>query len=452
MALTENHIDYINYNNLFKGNYVRGVRVLENMLNVPAQAEDLIANPTALHVLIGGVDMQTKRLLDVIRASRYATRIAQTFIDYMADTPEEFIEAVSADVLTNVISLTPDLDESLYYTFWRLDDFEERYFSMIETSADGDRVRRSFFTGFTLITAEEFQACSYRLLHDVSPFVHTAREKLLHLVGTTKAFPITVVGSSEASLTYVVPAAKQNQVSVRLIDLAHGEDVDGNSIGFTFTFTTLLGLQGYNYSAVSRYRVDKIGVKYPEQGNADTIANHAMLYSLGALPVMQYVRQTKRYEISSRYEYWYNSTNFKTTANTLSYPVTPMKFWLPNFREIFGTKSISYFHSDEPGEQIEWFKTFDNYKNTYITPGSIAYIYINGSSAGDINCYTGSSYTAQWNSSSYISTATASTINSNSTTCYLHNALISSSGGVAAKTTDSSVNSHYLTSAPCFGI
>lgn len=367
MAIAANHADFIAYTNLFKANRARGLKSLEAMLNVPAQAESLIASPAALHVLLGSKDAQTPRLLDAIRASRYAERIVRAFMDSVADDAGGFLEAVSADALENAVSLSGGLDEALYAAYWHLGDFEERYFALLGATAQPARVRENLFAGFPSVTQEEFSALSLRLLDDVSPIVHTRRDELLHLVGATHAFPIDAVGN-EGGTSYAVPEERQSLATARLIDLAHDTGMDGGSLGFTFMLTCPLyfGTSTYSSDTDIYYFYDADAKDYTgisQDCNPDRSIDAAMRNNVGNSAVLAYVKPARKLLLDAEREYW-NSV-YTTEKYPLAYAYKERRFWYPSLREIFGdgVPEIANWHTDEPGEQIEWFKDWDNFEN-----------------------------------------------------------------------------------------
>ena len=117
--ISQSNADYISWSQFLKGNYRKGIKRLESILNNPLQATDFIEDKAALAVIFGGYDKQTNGLLDVIRESKYADTMTSNYVASVADSDKGFVAASSYDVIKNVCMASSTIGQEIGRAFWR---------------------------------------------------------------------------------------------------------------------------------------------------------------------------------------------------------------------------------------------------------------------------------------------------------------------------------------------
>ena len=100
--ISQNNSDYMAWSQFLKGNYGKGVKRLESILNSPPQAADLIKDKAALAVIFGGYDKQTDGLLSVVASSKYADQMVRSYIGSVADSDAAFASAATPEMVESV--------------------------------------------------------------------------------------------------------------------------------------------------------------------------------------------------------------------------------------------------------------------------------------------------------------------------------------------------------------
>lgn len=376
--ISQNNADYISWSQFLKGNYRKGVKRLESILNNPLQAADFIEDKAALAVIFGGHDKQTNGLLDVIRESRYADTMTSNYIASVADSDKGFVAASSYDVIKNVCLASSTIGQEIGRAFW-----DGNVNDVIE-EADSAKSLDIIAANMKYATRESFEKLKPSNLSKISLAVGKNDGSVYsHLLGSEVELGVESVKYYN-QYKNIASGSKLKGMGFKVIGFCADEDEGGNKIGFTlmskypirFYYSSSYG----SYSPTSDCERGYLGYDDYNSANPDMVKNYSWVPNTYVHKVMG-VKQALHGEILDlarpslrRWMYCYMgyvTSSYPTssiTKNSSSY----QKFWTPSLRNIFGDaaqeKVGDKFWSDDRGEQYGWFKDFGNFKSSVLEP------------------------------------------------------------------------------------
>lgn len=456
--ISQNNTDYMSWSQFLKGNYRKGVKRLESILNNPLQAADFIEDKAALAVIFGGHDEQTDGLLNVIRESRYADTMTSNYIASVADSDKGFVAASSYDVIKNVCMASSTIGQEIGRAFW-----DGNVNDVIE-EMDSAKSLDIIAANMKYATRESFEKLKPSNLSKISLAVgKNDGSSYAHLLGAEVELSVESV-KYNSKYKNIASGSKLKGVGFKVIGFCADEDEGGNKIGFTlmskypirFYYSSNYG----SYSPTNKCENGYLGYDSYNAANPDTVENYSWVPNTYVHKVMG-VKQALHGEILDlarpslrRWMYChigYVASSYPTssiTKNRSSY----QKFWTPSLRNIFGDaaqeKVGDKFWSDDRGEQYGWFKDFGNFKASVLEPEKNYYFDISQIASPDsvthtIQTESRTSGTVSMpncivTNSSYMAEKNAAALDASSSACYFMSPTIKTDGTVSFGTLDRS--------------
>ena len=376
--ISQNNSDYMAWSQFLKGNYRKGVKRLESILNNPLQATGFIEDKAALAVIFGGYDKQTDGLLNVVANSKYADVMTSNYVASVADSDKGFVAASSYDVIKNVCLTSSAIGQEIGRAFWsgNINDVIEEM--------DSAKSLDIIATNMKYATRESFEKLKPSNLSKISLAVgKNDGSAYSHLLGAEVELSVESVKCYN-QYKNIASGSKLKGVGFKVIGFCSDEDEGGNKIGFTLMSKYPIRFYySSSYSAFSPTSDCERGYLEYDSYNAanpDTVENYSWVPNTYVHKVMG-VKQALHGEIFDlarpslrRWMYCYRgyvTSSYPTSSigkNRSSY----QKFWTPSLRNIFGEtaqdKVGDKFWSDDLGAQYAWFEDFDNFKSSVLEP------------------------------------------------------------------------------------
>lgn len=382
--ISQNNSDYMAWSQFLKGNYGKGVKRLESILNSPPQAADLIKDKAALSVIFGGYDKQTDGLLSVVANSKYADQMARSYIGSVADSDAGFASAATPEMVENVC-LASSASAACAKQVWKNDP--ERFVARAKSDVQLDLAAKALKG----IDASDFASVPASSLSKLSPYVgKNDRSGYLHLVGQEVKLGFDAV--SYTSVWNNLTDSSLTALELVVVDVNADRDETGGLVGFTLMSKYPLCLDysngpAYNWS-VTNYRYN--GDKYSNPDSIETgnlsatcmVSNRLSkrsgrsflpLFRGQITDIAKPVRKT-----------WFSSTSTTdaTTSSVFKEAVAYLPFWQPTLGNLFGDELASKLGDNwcSPGEtyQYEWLKDFSNVRETSVSPKYVFYLQVHG--------------------------------------------------------------------------
>lgn len=378
--ISQNNSDYMAWSQFLKGNYGKGVKRLESILNSPPQAADLIKDKAALAVIFGGYDKQTDGLLSVVASSKYADQMAQNYIGSVADSDAAFASAATPEMAENVC-LASSASAACAKQVWKNDP--ERFVARAKSDVQLDLAAKALKG----IDASDFASVPVSLLSKLSPYVgKNDRSGYLHLVGQEVKLGFDAV--SYVTEWHNLDDSSLNALEFVVVDVNADRDETGGLVGFTLMSKYPLRLDyssgpAYNWS-VANYRYSGDEYSNPdsiETGNLSTtcmVSNRLSKRSgrsflpLSRGQITDIAKPVRKTWFSS------TSTTSATTSSVFEEAVAYLPFWQPTLGNLFGDELASKLGDNwcSPGDtyQYEWLKDFSNVRETSVSPKYVFYL------------------------------------------------------------------------------
>lgn len=381
--ISQNNSDYMAWSQFLKGNYGKGVKRLESILNSPPQAADLIKDKAALAVIFGGYDKQTDGLLSVVASSKYADQMVRSYIGSVADSDAAFASAATPEMVESVC-LASSASAACAKQVWKNDP--ERFVARAKSDVQLDLAAKAFKG----IDVSDFASVPASLLSKLSPYVgKNDRSGYLHLVGQELEIAVDSCFSSYSSGNDYAPRRGDHETIVFVVvDVNADEQEDGSKVGFTLASKYPLYFSSNDSSYVPTYNITMTGgysdsiyedpngnYQYVQPGTKvtrllDTANYKTTSSSVRAKPLisggdLELAREVKRPWASAFYVTSANSGNVKLVYGSY-------RFWQPNLGEVFGSslpsKVGSRFCTPVTDRQYELFKDFDRFASLSVAP------------------------------------------------------------------------------------
>lgn len=381
--ISQNNTDYMAWSQFLKGNYGKGVKRLESILNSPPQAADLIKDKAALAVILGGYDKQTDGLLSVVASSRYADQMARSYIGSVADSDAGFASAATPEMVENVC-LASSASAACAKQVWKNDP--ERFVARAKSDVQLDLAAKALKG----IDASDFASVPASSLSKLSPYVgKNDRSGYLHLVGQELEIAVDSCFSSYSSGNDYAPRRGDHETIVFVVvDVNADEQEDGSKVGFTLASKYPLYFSSNDSSYVPTHNITMTGdysdsiyedpngnYRYVQPGTKvtrllDTANYKTTSSSVSRKPLisggdLELARAVKRPWASAFYVTSANSGNVKLVYGSY-------RFWQPNLGEVFGSslpsKVGSRFCTPVTDRQYELFKDFDRFASLSVAP------------------------------------------------------------------------------------
>lgn len=391
--ISQSNTDYISWSQFLKGNYRKGIKRLESILNNPLQATDFIEDKAALAVIFGNHDKQTVGLLDVVANSRYADVMAKNFIATVASTDENFIGAATDQMINNVCSVSANVGETIAKRFWKNDTHQV-------IGQGSDKMLDVLAANLQHIDPDDFSN-NIRLadLSRLSTLIGKKdKSKYAHLLGCELSLGITEMRSSNVGTMGRCKNDRYNpdlKMKFVVVGVNCDKDENGNDVGFTLMskyplrfadmgdYSPINYFMSYNYFD-SDYEEDpdsrNSSYSYYSNANSASYAPRAIdyyyrpnssestYYPMFRGDIDDYARPAERLWTTFSYRYVYN--RYKTTDAVQHKSV--QRFWTPSIGNIFGDQAASkfgkkYFTMGNT-TQYDWFKDFSNFNGSVLNP------------------------------------------------------------------------------------
>ena len=378
--ISQNNSDYMAWSQFLKGNYGKGVKRLESILNSPPQAADLIKDKAALAVIFGGYDKQTDGLLSVVANSKYADQMARNYIGSVADSDAAFASAATPEMVENVC-LASSASAACAKQVWKNDP--ERFVTRAKSDVQLDLAAKALKG----IDASDFASVPVSLLSKLSPYVgKNDRSGYLHLVGQEVKLGFDAV--SYVTEWHNLDDSSLNALEFVVVDVNADRDETGGLVGFTLMSKYPLRLD-YNYGPAYNWSVANYRYGGDEHSNPDSIETGNL-----AATCMVSNRLSKRSGRSFLHLFrgqitdiakpvrktWFSSTSTTdaTTSSVFKEAVAYLPFWQPTLGNLFGDELASKLGDNwcSPGDtyQYEWLKDFSNIRETSVSPKYVFYL------------------------------------------------------------------------------
>lgn len=383
--ISQNNSDYMAWSQFLKGNYGKGIKRLESILNSPPQAADLIKDKAALAVIFGGYDKQTDGLLSVVANSKYADQMARSYIGSVADSDAAFASAATPEMVESVC-LASSASAACAKQVWKNDP--ERFVARAKSDVQLDLAAKAFKG----IDTSDFASVPVSLLSKLSPYVgKNDRSGYLHLVGQELEIAVDSCYSSYPSGEDYAPSRGDHETIVFVVvDVNADEQEDGSKVGFTLASKYPLYFSSNNSNCAPTYNISMTGdysdniyenpngnYYYVQPGTKvtrllDTANYKTTSSSISAKPLisggdLELARAVKRPWASSSSPYITPSNSGDVKLVYGSY-----RFWQPNLGEVFGSslpsKVGSRFCTPVTDRQYELFKDFDRFASLSVAP------------------------------------------------------------------------------------
>lgn len=378
--ISQNNSDYMAWSQFLKGNYGKGVKRLESILNSPPQAADLIKDKAALAVIFGGYDKQTDGLLSVVANSKYADQMARNYIGSVADSDAAFASAATPEMVENVC-LASSASAACAKQVWKNDP--ERFVTRAKSDVQLDLAAKALKG----IDASDFASVPVSLLSKLSPYVgKNDRSGYLHLVGQEVKLGFDAVSYTNEWRN--LDDSSLNALEFVVVDVNADRDETGGLVGFTLMSKYPLHLDSSNGPAYS-WSVANYRYGGDEFSNPDSIVTVHLsatcmvsnrlskrsgrsflpLFRGQITDIAKPVRKT-----------WFSSTSTTTatTSSVFKEAVAYLPFWQPTLGNLFGDELASKLGDNwcSPGDtyQYEWLKDFSNVRETSVSPKYVFYL------------------------------------------------------------------------------
>ena len=383
--ISQNNSDYLTWSQFLKGNYAKGVKRLESMLNNPPQAADIIKDKAALAVIFGGYDKQTDGLLSVVASSKYADQMARSYIGSVADSDAGFASAATPEMVENVC-LASSASAACAKQVWKNDP--DRFVARAKNDVQLDLAAKALKG----IDASDFASVSASSLSKLSPYVgKNDRSGYLHLVGQELEIAVDSCFSSYNEGNDYAPSRGDHEAIVFVVvDVNADEQEDDSKVGFTlaskyplyfssndsiFAPTYNIIMTGYYSSSIyenpnGNYRHVQPGTKVTrllDTANYSPASSGVSVKPLISGGDLELARSVKRPWVSS-------SSPDITSSNSGDVKLVygSYRFWQPNLGEVFGSslpsKVGSRFCTPVTDRQYELFKDFDRFASLSVAP------------------------------------------------------------------------------------
>ena len=373
--ISQNNTDYMSWSQFLKGNYRKGVKRLESILNNPLQAADFIEDKVALAVIFGGYDKQTDGLLNVVANSRYADQMTQNYIGSVADSDAGFAAVATPEMAENVC-LASDASAACAKKVWKNDP--ERFIARAKDDVQLDLAAKAFKS----IDVVDFDNLPNSALSKLSLYVgRNDRDDYLHLVGRDREIEFGAVGRLDGY--YDLSNDSLRRIEFVIVDVNADRDASGNTVGFTLASKYPFSIDtGSSYGI--NYNVGCVNYYYSRAAanpTYDSATNSSYISASAFIPrrlsrrnsytplfkgeIIDIARSVRKTWLSTGSSYLESSTDYSEQAAYLP-------FWQPSLRNLFGDglegKLDGKWCFAGDGGQYQHLKDFSNLKRLSVEP------------------------------------------------------------------------------------